>query len=134
MFRRITSSRANQMLLSQRNHSLFLFREKKNVSRNKGTNNNFKKKKEQQIPTRATARKKCVHKERPKRTQFAILLQKKRNLFAKRLTGAKSHWSLFYWDLSNIVNRKRPKEEEIIETVIFTFFFFLKYLSVCIGT
>ena len=97
--------KSNQMLLSQRNHPLFLFREKKNVSRNKGTNNNFKKKKEQQIPTRATARKKCVHKERPNRTQFAILLQKKRNLFAKRLTGAKSHWSLSYLDLSNIVNR-----------------------------
>ena len=46
------------------------------------------------MPTHATVFAESVHKGQtcPKRTQFATLLQKKQNLFEKRLTGSKQRY------------------------------------------
>ena len=114
-----------------RNHSLFLLREKKNVSLKKRTDNNFHK---GIIPTSKKKPSKCQHMPlcsqslftKDKHVQKELNLQpcsRKNNCLKKDVPGP-----------SNIVYRKRPKTGTIIQTVVFTNSFFLKYLSVLKGT
>jgi hypothetical protein len=130
------------MLLSQGTIHYFCFEKKKRLNKKKNKQQ-LQKKNNSKMPTQATVRKFCSQRTNmSERTQFAILmllLQKKQNLYEKRLTGAKSHWSflvVLIGSKQHCQQKEAKSRDNCSHCIIYKLFlllFFFKCLSVLNG-